>query len=267
MLPAGFDDGGKIWKLQQGHSPLVATAVHHGHAVRPEVADLLALSQTDRLREEDPFTGLWTSVAETRFIGLNSRFEVDLNRPRDKAVYLTPDEAWGLQVWRTPPPLELIERSLSRYDAFYAELQRVLSKLIEQYGRLVVLDLHSYNHRRDGPDRPAADPAQNPEVNIGTGTMDRSAWAPLIERFVADLRGFDFRGRQLDVRENVKFFGGQVPRWLHQTFPTSVCAIAIEVKKFFMDEWSGQPDASQLDHIRLALQATAPGLCEELQRL
>ncbi|HMR63662.1 MAG TPA: N-formylglutamate amidohydrolase [Anaerolineae bacterium] len=267
MLSPGFRDSAKIWELHQGHGPIVAVAVHHGHAVRPEVADRLALSPADRRREEDPFTGLWTGVAATRLVGLNSRFEVDLNRPRDKAVYLTPDDAWGLQVWHTPPPADLVERSLGRYDAFYAELRRVLTELIEQHGRLVVLDLHSYNHRRAGPDQPAADPAQNPEVNIGTGTMDRPAWAPLIERFMADLRDFDFRGRRLDVRENVKFFGGQVPRWVHQTFPASVCVLAIEVKKFFMDEWTGQPDESQLGSIRLALQATIPGLLEELQRL
>ena len=29
-----------------------------------------------------------------------SRFEADLNRPRDRAVYLTPADAWGHQVWR-----------------------------------------------------------------------------------------------------------------------------------------------------------------------
>ena len=49
-----------IWELQQGDSPLVAAAIHHGHAVREEVAALLALPEADRLREEDPFTGDWT---------------------------------------------------------------------------------------------------------------------------------------------------------------------------------------------------------------
>ena len=31
---------------------------------------LFALSDADRLREEDPFTGHWTSIAPTRLIGL-----------------------------------------------------------------------------------------------------------------------------------------------------------------------------------------------------
>ena len=43
---------------------------------------------------------------------------------------------------------------------------------------IVVFDLHTYNHRRNGPDGPPADPAGNPQVNIGTGTMNRDRWAP-----------------------------------------------------------------------------------------
>jgi hypothetical protein len=104
-------------------------------------------------------------------------------------------------------------------------------------------------------------------VNIGTGTMDRALWAPLVERFIADLRAFDFMGRHLDVRENVKFRGGYFPRWTHETFPATGCAIAIEFKKFFMDEWTGEPDHAQVEAIRLALQSTVPGVLEELEKL
>ena len=46
-----------IWRLQKGSSPLVATAIHDGHALRDEVAERMALSSADRLRKEDPFTG------------------------------------------------------------------------------------------------------------------------------------------------------------------------------------------------------------------
>lgn len=55
--------------------------------------------------------------------------------------------------------------------------RRPLRDLGEEYGRFLVLDLHSYNHRRAGPNAPPADPERNPEVNIGTGTMDRGRWA------------------------------------------------------------------------------------------
>jgi N-formylglutamate deformylase len=257
------------WTLEEGNSPLVATAIHDGHGLRDEVAEIMLLGEADRLREEDPFTGGWTTVAPTRMVSLRSRFEVDLNRPREKAVYLEPEDAWGLHIWREKPSPEIITRSLAQYDAFYAEVKQLLTSLEHRFGRFVVFDLHSYNHRREGPRGPMSDRASNPEVNIGTGTMDRARWAPLVDRFIADLRAFDFLGRHLDVRENVKFFGGQFPRWIHENFPESGCAIAIEFKKFFMDEWTGQPDPAgkQLEAIRQALAATVPGVLEVLKIL
>jgi len=256
-----------IWQLISGNSPLAATAIHDGHALRDEVAATMQLSDADRLREEDPFTGRWTEVAGTRIVGLHSRFEVDLNRPREKAIYLEPEDAWGLQVWREKPSPDTVARSLAQYDAFYADVRRVLTGLEQRFGRFIVFDLHSYNHRRAGPASPAADPAQNPEVNVGTGSLDRTRWGPVVDRFITDLRGFDFLGRRLDVRENVRFFGGQFPRWIHQTFPETGCALAIEFKKFFMDEWTGEPDFVQLNTILEALQSTVPGVLEELDRL
>ncbi len=61
----------------------------------------------------------------------------------------------------------------------------------------------------------------------------------MIDRFISDLSGFDFPGGRLDVRENVKFRGGNCGAWAHATFPDSACVLSIEVKKFFMDEWTG----------------------------
>ena len=79
------------WRIVKGDGPLVAAAIHDGHFVRDNVRPLLALSDAARLSEEDPCTGYWTTVASTQIVGKRSRFEVDLNRPRDKAVYQHPD--------------------------------------------------------------------------------------------------------------------------------------------------------------------------------
>lgn len=43
---------------------------------------------------------------------------LDLNRPREEAVYRTPEDCWGLHVWDSPPPDGIAARSLSEYDAF-----------------------------------------------------------------------------------------------------------------------------------------------------
>ena len=256
-----------LWELKEGQSPLMATAIHNGHGVRENLVDSFSLSGEERLREEDPFTGTWTAVADTRVIVQQSRFEVDLNRPRGKAVYIKPEDAWGLQVWKTEPPPEAITQSLAQYDLFYAKMESVLREVVARHGRFVVFDLHTYNHRRDGPNAPPADPKENPEVNIGTGTMDRQLWGPVVDRFMSDLRRFDFLGRHLDVRENIIFQGGQFSRWIHQTFPESGCALAIEFKKFFMDEWTGVPDFHQIETIQKALQTTVPGVLEVLKKL
>jgi hypothetical protein len=210
---------------------------------------------------------MWTSIAPTRIVGLHSRFEVDLNRPRDKAVYRSPEDSWGLQVWKQPLPEEVVQRSLAAWDAFYHHIHALLAQLTEQYPRVILLDIHSYNHRRGGPEAAASDAEGNPEVNIGTRSMNRDRWGPIVDRFISELRSFDYNGRNLDVRENVKFFGGHLPTWIHQTFPDNVCAIAIEFKKVFMDEWTGHPDQDQLYAIGQALQSAANGVAEEIGAL
>jgi len=264
---ANEDDQVTTWQMVEGDSPLVATAIHDGHDLRDDVASLVALDEQERLREEDPFTGIWTAVAETRLIALRSRFEMDLNRPREKAVYLEPEDCWGLHVWKEKPSPEIVVRSLAQYDAFYAELRRLFTDLEKRFGRFVVFDIHSYNHRRDGADGAPENANENPEINVGTGTMNRENWSPIVERFMDDLRGFDFLGRKLDVRENVKFKGGNLARWTHENFPETGCVLALEFKKFWMNEWTGEPDKTQVEAIHQALVSTVPGVLEELKKL
>lgn len=255
------------WVLTQGNGPVVAVALHDGHDIREEIAPLLYVSEADRIREEDPYTAHWTTVGDTKIVAQRSRFEFDLNRSRDQAVYIKPTDAWGLKVWHKRPPRDVVERSLTEYDAFYAMLEQVFSDIERRHGRFIIFELHTYNHLRFGLDNLPADPRYNPEVNIGTGTLNRQQWAPVIERFIHDLQQFDFLGRSLDVRENINFSGGYFPRWVHQTFPNSACVISIEVKKFFMNEWSNEVDVVQLDGIRQALESTVPGILAALNQV
>ena len=256
-----------LWTLTEQEGPIVACAIHEGHDVRPEVAIGLALHENDRLREEDPYSGEWTAVGDTRLVVHRSRFEMDLNRPRERAVYIEPADAWGLTVWQQRPPQALIDRSLAQYDDFYAMLGDLLVRKQKEHSRLVVLDLHTYNHHRLGPEQPFDDPALNPEINVGTDTMDRSRWAPLVDRFMQDLRKYDFMGRSLDVRENIKFGGGWMSQWIHDHFGEQVCVLSVEFKKTFMDEWTGQLYPDLLAAFHCALVATLPGLRESLKSL
>jgi len=255
----------RIWIERFDESPLMATAVHAGHELRHELVPLLALDVSERAHEEDPYTDYLAKVVPTWLVPTRSRFEVDLNRARDEAIYLNPEMAWGLHIWKEPLNQEMINRSLEEYDTFYAELGTLLDKLTKHFGHIVIFDLHSYNYRRSGPDQPPADASSNPEVNVGTGTMkNRQYCQRIINRFITDLRAYDFMGRHLDVRENVKFQGRQLANWIHTNYPENICVLSVEFKKFYMDEWTGVGDIDQIQAVRDALHCTIPGILEEL---
>jgi hypothetical protein len=241
--------------IREVPGPVVMTAIHAGHDLRPEIFDLIQLDEATRLREEDPFTDRM-AVAGTRVTVHRSRFEVDLNRPRSDAVYRAPGDAWGLEVWKRPLPPAVVERSLAGYDGFYAALGDRLDGLAAR-GPFVVLDIHSYNHRRDGAPAP---PAENPELNVGTRTLDRGRWHRVVDGFVDGMRAQRVGRRPLDVRENIRFGGGHLVHWIHERYPDTGCALALEFKKLFMDEWTGEPDDEHIAGLGRALRAVVPRL-------
>lgn len=243
--------------------PIVVTAIHDGHQVRESLVDKYNLSPEQRMREEDPYTGDIAREFGNRIIVNRSRFEVDLNRSPEKAVYTKPEDAWGLQVWKDPLPQEEVEKSLRMYQHFYNEVEEKLSNIIDAHGFVIVYDVHSYNHRRKGPDAPAANPKENPEVNIGTLGMNKEIWAPVVERFQKTLRNYEYPGGTLDVRENVKFKGGHFMSWIHGRFGDQACAMAIEFKKFFMDEWTGKAYRDKLVHLQEGLKQSMPLVLHE----
>lgn len=239
------------WTLQRSDDPVLATAIHDGGDLRPEVAEAMALPLSERLREEDPFTGHAIADVPTHVIPHRSRFEIDLNRAEEDAVYLAPDQCWGLQVWQQPPAEAVVAGSRRLHRAFYGMFGQLLDDVAQSHGRFVVLDVHSYNHRRDGPTGPSTPQSDAPDINIGTSSMPREQWAFLVDPLIDAMRGFDFLGRRLDVRENVAFQGrGALTRFVHERHPQAGCAIAIEFKKFYMDEWTGEPDRRSIDAMR-----------------
>ena len=142
------------------------------HDLRPEVAEAVALNDAERLREEDPFTGQAVLDVPANAIVHRSRFEFDLNRPADGAVYCTPDQCWGLELWKPGEPNDaLVQRSLDLHANYYRELGQMLDGVAEHHPRFVLLDIHSYNHRRDGPEGDPQPQEKAPDINIGTFSM------------------------------------------------------------------------------------------------
>jgi N-formylglutamate deformylase len=71
-------------------------------------------------------------------------------------------------------------------------------------------------------------------------------------------------GRPLDVRENVRFEGGYLTQWVHERYEGVGCALAVELKKVFMDEWTGVPDEQHLDELTTAFADCVPLLLGQL---
>ena len=235
---------------------LLATAIHAGHDLRPEVAEAMVLDEATRLREEDPHTDTIGALTPARVVVHRSRFEMDLNRLLEDAVYRTPEDCWGLEVWRTDPlPDDIVRRSQQEYASFYSALAARLDEVAAR-GPFVLYDVHSYNHRRGGPGGDPEPAEDNPEVNLGTGTVDRKVFSGVVDAFTEALRGEQTDAGPIDVRENVKFEGRALAWWVHERYPGRGVCLALEFKKTFMDEWTGEVDDRRLRRLQEALAAT-----------
>lgn len=255
------------WTVTRGPGPVLATAIHDGHELRPAVAEAMRLTDADRLREEDPFTAQAVTGVSTHIVVHRSRFEFDLNRAAGTAVYRTPEQSWGLEVWRSEPSQVLVADSLAIHSAYYRMLGALLDDMVDEHGRFVLIDVHSYNHRRDGPDAATTPQDEAPDINIGTFSMPRADWAFFLDPLIDEMRRFDFNGRKLDVRENIAFQGkGEQTRFVHDRYPGRGCAIALEFKKFFMDEWTGEPNPAELKAMRDFVTRSAEFATELLER-
>ncbi|HBW80086.1 MAG TPA: hypothetical protein DEF78_07290, partial [Sphingobacterium sp.] len=83
------------------------------------------------------------------------------------AIYLLPEQSWGIQVWRTDLPNELKDQLYAAYDSMYEEISQAIQRTIDRYGYFIVYDIHSYNMRRGGP-QTSVNNAADPQINIGT---------------------------------------------------------------------------------------------------
>ncbi|MCB5230505.1 MAG: N-formylglutamate amidohydrolase [Candidatus Cloacimonas sp.] len=246
--------------------PIICTAIHNGHQVSKLVEENLAISAEDRLREEDPFTEYFTKISNNRIIALKSRFEFDLNRSRDKAIYQKPEDAWGLVTRKREYTQEEKDIVLQGYDDFYRRVELNVQEMIDIYGKCFVWDIHSYNHHRLGSDQPFDSEELNPEIILGTSNLTEE-WFPLVAEIQEVLLEQNYFGRKIDARINVKFPGGYFPRWLNNEFQGKVCCIALEFKKTFMDEWTSVFYPDVMKRLRELLMTTKGSITKYLLKV
>lgn len=234
----------------------MVTAIHAGHTVRPSLRPWLEIAQQERLREEDPLTDFFLPAGDTIFRANRSRFEFDLNRPAEKAMSVDPEDTWGLRIWNHELPQQEIDASLALHRRFYALMAQRVEAMIAEHGRILVLDIHSYNHRRAGADGPADPQADSPDIDLGATTLNKGIYGDLLEAFAHGLRSRSVKGRLPDVRVNIRWEdGGNFPEWLHARYGDAACVITLEYKKIFMDEWGQEADILALQDLREGFQA------------
>ena len=129
--------------------------------------------------------------------------------------------------------------------------------------------MHSYNHRRAGPDgapTPAAAGAGRQYRHLLDAA--RTLGPRTARRLTDTVESFDYRGRRLDVRRTLPSrASGALARFVHTHFAHTGCAIALEVKKFFMDEWTGVPYRQDIAALQGLLAALVPALRTALARV
>lgn len=212
-------------KIDQ-YVPFACGAVHDGHQFRRELWDQCLHSEYDRWFEEDPCTKEFVKTHPIVIAGCDSRFEYDLNRDPENAIY---EDAWGKKLWKTPLSKEQHEKSLNKHHEFYKVVSALISKLEEKFGVCVVYDMHSYNWRRW--DR------EVPVINLGTANIDNLRFGTFVENWRQSLSKLALpNGIESTSKINDTFQGnGYFLKYITKNFKNTL-VLATEFKKIYCDE-------------------------------
>ncbi|NVK51541.1 MAG: N-formylglutamate amidohydrolase [Flavobacteriaceae bacterium] len=206
--------------------PYACGAVHDGHQFRKELWDNCLHTEYERWFEEDPATKEMIQSHPIVIAGMDSRFEYDLNREPETAIYT---DAWGKQLWKNPLPQEMKEKSLAKHHNFYKVVVALIAKLEEKFGICIVYDMHSYNWKRW--DR------EVPTWNLGTTNVDSNRFGNAIETWRATLEKMPLpNGIKSTSKINDTFQGnGYFLKCITQNFNNTL-VLATEIAKVYCDE-------------------------------
>ena len=206
----------------------VCGAVHDGHHFRRELWDKCMHSGYDRWYEEDPETKNMVISHPILIAGCDSRFEYDLNRPPEEAVFET---AWGKQLWREPLDDKEKNKSLEKHNDFYRVVQALISKVESKFGICIVYDMHSYNWKRW--DR------EVPTWNLGTHNIDNDRFGEEVETWRKSLSEMTLpNGIKSTAAVNNTFYGnGYFLKYITKNFKNTL-VLATEIAKVYCDEYT-----------------------------
>lgn len=222
-------------------------AVHAGNRVRPGLEPYMSATAQERFREEDPFTERFIEKMPIRIVARDSRFQYDLNRQPHRAIYSLDKKIWGIRVWKKELSKEERNRSLVKHREFHDLLDLVVDHLLAQGRKALILDMHSFCYQRDRTLPWYLDP--KPEINIGSKAVNRDIFGQTIDNFKQSLSGLNIDGHPIRVVENELFGGGYLARRLNKAFPDRLLVLAVEYKKIFMNEATGELNDEMLNRL------------------
>ena len=207
--------------------PYACAAVHDGHQFRKELWDNCMHTEYERWYEEDPETKNMVQSHPIVIAGCDSRFEYDLNRAPDDAVFVT---AWGKQLWKAPLSEAMKTKSLEKHANFYKVVHALITTLESKFGFCTVYDMHSYNWKRW--DR------EVPTWNLGTSNLDNERFGNVIELWRQSLSEIKFpNGIKSTSLINDTFQGnGYFLKYITQNFKNTL-VLATEIAKVYGDEY------------------------------
>ena len=211
----------------EDYVPYVCGAIHDGHQFRKELWDNCLHTEYDRWYEEDPETKNMIASHPIVIAGCDSRFEYDLNRAPEDAVFVT---AWGKQLWKTPLQEAQKQKSLAKHEAFYKVVHTLIKTIETKHKVAIVYDMHSYNWQRW--DR------EVPTWNLGTSNVDNERFGPEIEAWRQSLSEMQLPN---DIKStaliNDTFFGnGYFLKYITNSFKNTL-VLATEIAKVYCDEY------------------------------
>jgi len=206
--------------------PYICGAVHDGHQFRKELWGNCLHTEYDRWFEEDPCTKEFVKTHPIVIAGCDSRFEYDLNRDPENAIY---EDAWGKKLWKMPLDVEEHKKSLEKHTTFYSVVYALIIKLESMFGSIVVYDMHSYNWKRW--DR------EVPVINLGTANVDNERFGKTIEDWRQSLSQLVLPNvLQSTSKINDTFQGnGYFLKYITKNFRNTL-VLATEFKKIYCDE-------------------------------
>lgn len=239
------------------YAPYICGAVHDGHQFRKSLWENCLHTEYERWYEEDPCTKEMVRSHPILIAGRDSRFEYDLNRDPENAIY---NDAWGKKLWKNPLPGKERELSLQKHRNFYKVVDVLVGQIEKIHNKAIVFDMHSFNLKRWK--------REVPTWNLGTTNIDNKRFAALADSWSQKLGKIHLpNGIKSTSEINDTFQGnGYFLKYITQNFKNTL-VLATEIAKIYCNEETGLVYPEVVQSVEYQLGELIPLQVEEFGRI